>query len=251
MREKWWTRRGSNPRHSACKADALPTELLAHSVVPTGEGAVNTDTSKLFPEDTRGNGNDPFLGPCPPASEETLRVALAGARYERDGWKAKYEQMKRAFNAADTLCVEIGYALEGKDVPRDKDELLERVVFLRQDRDRLRDILPPERERHPGVGEGSWAVFAERMLDERDAAREEVAALRAQVAALAENGVSLHKAEEAGRQQGAAEERERILAWIDRKLASPAQSVFFRGLKIGRLGLRKGIAANEHHAGKR
>ena len=51
MREKWWTRRGSNPRHSACKADALPTELLAHSVVPTGEGAVNTDTSTLFPED--------------------------------------------------------------------------------------------------------------------------------------------------------------------------------------------------------
>ncbi len=175
---------------------------------------------------------------------------LAEMTAERDEWKAKYEQMKKAFNAADTLCVEIGHALEGKWVPRDKDELLERVVFLRGERDRLRDILPPERERHPGVGEGSWAVFAERMLAERDAAREEVAALRAQVAALAENGVSLHKAEEAGRQQGAAEERERILAWIDRKLASPAQSVFFRGLRIGRLGLRKGIAANEHHKEK-
>lgn len=211
----------------------------------------------------------PFHGPCPPASEKGDKDYLADmkrawdARVERnkqekqasdlaemtqlrDAWKAKYEQMKKAFNAADTLCVEIGYALEGKDVPRDKDELLERVVFLRQDRDRLRSILPPERERHRGVGEGSWAVFAERMLAERDAAREEVAALRAQVAALAENGVSLHKAEEAGRQQGAADERERILAWIDRKLASPAQSVFFRGLKIGRLGIRKGIAGNEH-----
>lgn len=175
---------------------------------------------------------------------------LAEMTAERDGWKAKYEQMKRAFNAADTLCVEIGYALEGKDVPRDKDELLERVVFLRRDRDRLRDILPPATERHRGVGEGSWAVFAERMLDERDAAREEVAALRAQVAALAENGVSLHKAEEAGRQQGAAEERERILAWIDRKLVLRAQSIFFRGLRIGRLGLRKGIAANEHRTEK-
>ena len=172
--------------------------------------------------------------------------ALEEMTAERDKWKRKYKQMKEAFNAADDLCVEIGYALEGKDVPRDKDELLDRVLDLREERDRLRDILPPEHERHPGVGEGSWAVFAERMLDERDAAREEVAALRAQVAALAENGVSLHKAEEAGRQQGAAEERERILAWIDRKLASPAQSVFFRGLKIGRLGLRKGIAGNEH-----
>ena len=175
---------------------------------------------------------------------------LAEMAAERDGWKAKYEQMKRAFNAADTLCVEIGYALEGKDVPRDKDELLERVVFLRRDRDRLRDILPPATERHRGVGEGSWAVFAERMLDERDVAREEVAALRAQVAALAENGVSLHKAEEAGRQQGAAEERERILAWIDRKLVLRARSIFFRGLRIGRLGLRKGIAANEHRTEK-
>ena len=176
--------------------------------------------------------------------------SLAEMTAERDGWKAKYEQMKRAFNAADTLCVEIGYALEGKDVPRDKDELLERVVFLRRDRDRLRDILPPATERHRGVGEGSWAVFAERMLDERDAAREEVAALRAQVAALAEKGVSLHKAEEAGRQQGAAEERERVLAWIDRKLVLRARSIFFRGLRIGRLGLRKGIAANEHRTGK-
>jgi hypothetical protein len=88
------------------------------------------------------------------------------------------------------------------------------------------------------------------MLDERDVAREEVAALRAQVAALAENGVSLHKAEAAGRQQGAAEERERVLAWIDRKLVLRAQSIFFRGLRIGRLGLRKGIAANEHRTEK-
>lgn len=130
-----------------------------------------------------GNEGSPFHGPCPPASEETLRVALAGAVSERDAWKAKYAQMKLAFNAADTLCVKIGYALEGKDVPRDEDELLDRVLDLREERDRLRRILPPERERHRGVGEGSWAVFAEKMLAERDAAREELAVLRAQLAA--------------------------------------------------------------------
>lgn len=27
--EKWWALQGSNLRHSACKADALPTELSA------------------------------------------------------------------------------------------------------------------------------------------------------------------------------------------------------------------------------
>ena len=26
----WWSRRDSNPRHSACKADTLPTELRPH-----------------------------------------------------------------------------------------------------------------------------------------------------------------------------------------------------------------------------
>ena len=47
---------------------------------------------------------------------------------------AEFERMKKAFNAADTLCVEIGYALEGKDVPKDKDELLDRVIELRNAR---------------------------------------------------------------------------------------------------------------------
>lgn len=138
---------------------------------------VNLGSEKPAP----AHGN-PFVGPCPPASEDTLRVALAGAVSERDAWKAKYDKMKKAFNAADTLCFEVELALDGKPVPHDKDDLLDRVVALRAECERLRSILPPERERHRGVGEGSWAVFAERMLAERDAAREELAALRAQLA---------------------------------------------------------------------
>ena len=34
----WWTRQDSNLPHSACKADALPNELLARKVAE-GEGA--------------------------------------------------------------------------------------------------------------------------------------------------------------------------------------------------------------------
>jgi hypothetical protein len=30
----WWTRQDSNLPHSACKADALPDELLAHLISP-------------------------------------------------------------------------------------------------------------------------------------------------------------------------------------------------------------------------
>ena len=47
----------------------------------------------------------------------------------------------------------------------------------------LRSILPPEKERGQGiVGEGSWAVFAEKVTAERDELREEVAHLRRVVA---------------------------------------------------------------------
>jgi hypothetical protein len=39
--------------------------------------------------------------------------------------------------------------------------------------DRLRMLVPPESERGPGfVGQGSWSVYAEKVVEERDAARE-------------------------------------------------------------------------------
>jgi len=41
--------------------------------------------------------------------------------------------------------------------------------------DRLRKLVPPETERGPGfVGQGSWSVFAEKVVEERDAAREQI-----------------------------------------------------------------------------
>ena len=33
---KWWRMTGSNRRPSACKADALPAELILHKMTPTG-----------------------------------------------------------------------------------------------------------------------------------------------------------------------------------------------------------------------
>jgi len=47
--------------------------------------------------------------------------------------------------------------------------------FLLDEIDRLRKFVPPESERGPGfVGQGSWAVFAEKVVAERDEARERV-----------------------------------------------------------------------------
>lgn len=49
----------------------------------------------------------------------------------------------------------------------------EQVRVLLYEIDRLRKLVPPETERGPGfVGQGSWSVFAEKVVEERDAARE-------------------------------------------------------------------------------
>jgi methyl coenzyme M reductase alpha subunit len=69
-------------------------------------------------------------------------------------------------------------------------DLAASVVALHAEVERMRAILPPERERGQGiVGEGSWAVFAERVVAERDAAREHA-------------------------RQATAAERARIVAWL-------------------------------------
>ncbi len=69
-------------------------------------------------------------------------------------------------------------------------DLAASVVALHGEVERLRAILPPEQERGQGiVGEGSWAVFAERVVAERDAAQEQA-------------------------RQATAAERARIVAWL-------------------------------------
>ena len=47
--KKWWVMTESNRRHSACKADALPTELITHA--QNCEDAIkpkNPDTRKIY-----------------------------------------------------------------------------------------------------------------------------------------------------------------------------------------------------------
>jgi len=47
--------------------------------------------------------------------------------------------------------------------------------FLLDEIDRLRKLVPPASERGPGfVGQGSWSVYAEKVVAERDAAQERV-----------------------------------------------------------------------------
>jgi DNA repair exonuclease SbcCD ATPase subunit len=54
----------------------------------------------------------------------------------------------------------------------------QRMQELFQKAERLEKLVPPETERGPGfVGQGTWSVFAEKVTEERDAARAEVVGL--------------------------------------------------------------------------
>ena len=45
----------------------------------------------------------------------------------------------------------------------------------RYENEHLRKLIPPDSERGPGfVGQGTWSVFAEKVVEERDAAREQI-----------------------------------------------------------------------------
>lgn len=48
------------------------------------------------------------------------------------------------------------------------------VEQLKNENERLRDILPPGADRSEGVREGTWAVFAEKVVRERDEAQAEI-----------------------------------------------------------------------------
>jgi regulator of replication initiation timing len=59
---------------------------------------------------------------------------------------------------------------------------IEAVMVLLDEIDRIQKLVPPESERGPGfVGQGSWSVFAEKVVEERDELRIEVQNLRAWV----------------------------------------------------------------------
>lgn len=60
------------------------------------------------------------------------------------------------------------------------------IIRQQEEIEKLRAMLPPTA--HSGVrngpGEGSWSVFAEKVVEERDAARAEAEKLRAEIEAL-------------------------------------------------------------------
>lgn len=60
-------------------------------------------------------------------------------------------------------------------------ECQQAALDISDENDRLRKLVPPETERGPGfVGQGSWSVFAEKVVEERDAAREQIKYLTVQ-----------------------------------------------------------------------
>jgi predicted nuclease with TOPRIM domain len=78
----------------------------------------------------------------------------------KDGYSASLEEAKKKVEHLRNISVS---------------KTIEKTNCLIDEIERLKKILPPETERSPGaVGEGSWAVFAEKMMAERDEAREEL-----------------------------------------------------------------------------
>lgn len=70
---------------------------------------------------------------------------------------------------------------ECKDLYQEIEELEHRIAVqqeeitqLKNENERLRDILPPGADRSEGVREGTWAVFAEKVVRERDEAQAEI-----------------------------------------------------------------------------
>lgn len=85
------------------------------------------------------------------------------------------------------------------DISEDNDQLQKqieeqnlRMQDLSQKADRLEKLVPPETERGPGfVGQGSWSVYAEKVVAERDEARDELNTLCEDIRVLKEENDDL------------------------------------------------------------
>jgi hypothetical protein len=70
----------------------------------------------------------------------------------------------------------------------------EQVRVLLYEIDRLRMLVPPETERGPGfVGQGSWSVYAEKVVAERDELRDELSSLCEEIRILKEENDELRE----------------------------------------------------------
>ena len=68
------------------------------------------------------------------------------------------------------------------------------ALDISDENDRLRKLVPPEFERGPGfVGQGSWSVFAEKVVAERDEARDDLNTLCEDIRVLKEENDELQE----------------------------------------------------------
>ena len=69
------------------------------------------------------------------------------------------------------------------------------ALDISDENDRLRKLVPPETERGPGVvGQGSWSVYAEKVVAERDEARDDLNTLCEDIRCLKEENDELKEA---------------------------------------------------------
>jgi DNA repair exonuclease SbcCD ATPase subunit len=87
------------------------------------------------------------------------------------------------------------------DISEDNDQLQKqieeqnlRMQDLSQKAERLEKLIPPETERGPGfVGQGTWSVFAEKVVEERDELRDELSSLCEEIRVLKEENDELRE----------------------------------------------------------
>jgi hypothetical protein len=87
------------------------------------------------------------------------------------------------------------------DISEDNDQLQKQIEVqnlrmqdLFQKAERLEKLVPPESERGPGfVGQGSWSVFAEKVVEERDELRDELSSLCEEIRCLTEENDELRE----------------------------------------------------------
>lgn len=136
-------------------------------------------------------GDDSPQDPGDWLSEEKIREHINAG-----GTLLNHEQAKVLLDEIDRLRKSREHHRQtALDISEDNDELQkqieeqnQRMQDLLQKAERLEKLVPPELERGPGfVGQGNWSVFAEKVVEERDRALDEVKRLGAEIAAKKEH----------------------------------------------------------------
>ena len=130
-------------------------------------------------------------------TEESIREHINAG-----GTLLNNEQVRVLLDEIDCLrkeCYEAHQA--GMDLDEENDQLrkenaeqAQRMKEILLKAERLEKLVPPEIERGPGfVGQGSWSVYAEKVVEERDELRDELSSLCEEIRCLKEENDELRE----------------------------------------------------------